>query len=131
MNTNLPAKRPIPVVPNLSYTWMISGVLYHGGADKLFAALHEKGLNECHFYNVNGSPIGQRVIAGGLASSFDVEEFHVIVSADQADTIFEFIYEFTEMAKPNVGIMHMSRLLRSTPNTLPDGLSDESEKAAS
>ena len=39
MSTTLPAKREKPTVPNLNYTWMISGILYHGGSDVLFAEL--------------------------------------------------------------------------------------------
>jgi len=131
MSTTLPAKREKPTVPNLNYTWMISGILYHGGSDVLFAELHKKGINACHFYNVNGHPIGQRVIAGGLSGSFDVEQFHIIVSADQADTVFEFVYEFTEMAKPNIGIMSMERLTRSTPNNIPEGIAEEATLTAS
>ncbi len=131
MSTTLPAKHEKPVVPNLSYTWMISGILYHGGSDLLFAELHKKGINSCHFYNVNGHPIGQRVIAGGLSGSFDVEQFYVIVAADQADTVFEFIYEYTEMSKPNIGMMSMERLVRSTPNEIPKGIAEEAALAAS
>ena len=131
MSNSLPVKHEKPTVPNQTWNWMISGILYHGGSDLLFAALHKRGINACHFYNVNGHPIGQRVIAGGLAGSFDVEQFHVIVAADQADTVFEFIYEFTEMEKPNVGIMSMERLVRSTPNSIPEGVTEEASLAAS
>lgn len=103
----------------LDYTWLISGVLYHGGTDLLIPELMKRGNNETYFYNVAGSPIGQRSVAG-VAGSFDVEMFHVVVSADQADNTFDFIYRFCKLSEPNKGIINMSKLLRSTQFQLPE-----------
>ena len=55
----------------LDYTWLISGVLYEGGTDLLIPELMKRGINEAHFYNVAGSPIGRKSVAG-VADSFDV-----------------------------------------------------------
>lgn len=101
----------------VDYTWLISGIVYEGGADKLLEALRLRGINECYFYNVAGNPIGKKTVAG-VADSFDVETFHVVVAADQADNIFDFIYEFCEMSEPNKGIVYMNKLSRSTVNLL-------------
>ncbi len=103
----------------LDYTWLISGVLYHGGTDLLIPELMKRGNNEIYFYNVAGSAIGQRSVAG-VAGSFDVEMFHVVVSADQADNTFDFIYRFCKLSEPNTGIINMSKLLRSTQFQLPE-----------
>jgi len=103
----------------LDYTWLISGVLYHGGTDLLIPELMKRGNNEIYFYNVAGSAIGQRSVAG-VAGSFDVEMFHVVVSADQADNTFDFIYRFCKLSEPNKGIINMSKLLRSTQFQLPE-----------
>ena len=112
-------------VPNIRYTWLITGVLYDGGSDRLLAALHQRGIDEAYFYNISGSPIGKRVFGGGLSESFDVEQFHIVVAADQADAVFSFIYNFAEMHRPHTGIMHMERLWRSTANALPADVSNE------
>lgn len=103
----------------LDYTWLISGTIYDGGSEKLLEALRLREINECYFYNVASSPIGKKTVAG-VAEAFDVETFHVVVSADQADNIFEFIYEFCEMHEPNKGIMYMNKLSKSTVNLLTD-----------
>lgn len=103
----------------LDYTWLISGTIYDGGSEKLLEALRLREINECYFYNVASSPIGKKTVAG-VAEAFDVETFHVVVSADQADNIFEFIYEFREMHEPNKGIMYMNKLSKSTVNLLTD-----------
>ncbi len=118
-------QRPKPAaIPMRNYSWMINGVLYHGGGEKLMLALHQYGLDEAYFYNVNATPLGRSSVAG-LADSFDVEHFHVIVSADQAETVFEYIFELMQMYKPNVGMMSLQRLLGSTPNVLPEGVQPE------
>jgi hypothetical protein len=103
----------------LDYTWLISGVLYEGGTDLLIPELMKIGINDVYFYNVAGSPMGRKSVAG-VADSFDVEQFHVVVSADQAENVFDFIYRFCELSQPNKGIINMNKLFRSTQLDLPE-----------
>ena len=103
----------------LDYTWLISGILYEGGTDLLIPELMKRGINEAHFYNVAGSPIGRKSIAG-VADSFDVEQYHIVVSADQAESIFDFIYRFCNLSQPNKGIINLNKLSRSTQLDLPN-----------
>ena len=116
---NIPTLQADPRVEYVDYTWMISGVLYQGGTDALIPKLMEKGINEVHLGNVAGTPIGKKTVSG-VADSFDVEEFFVVVSADQAENIFDFIYHFCELDQPNNGIIRLNRLSRSTVHKLPD-----------
>ena len=115
----LPVSKPDLGEHYLDYTWLISGVLYEGGTDLLIPELMKKGINEVYFYNVAGSPIGRRSVAG-VADSFDVEQFHLVVSADQADYIFDYIYRFCNLSEPNKGFINISKLFRSTGLDLPD-----------
>lgn len=115
----LPVSKPDLGEHYLDYTWLISGVLYEGGTDLLIPELMKKGINEVYFYNVAGSPIGRRSVAG-VADSFDVEQFHLVVSADQADNIFDYIYRFCNLSEPNKGLINISKLFRSTGLDLPD-----------
>ena len=103
----------------LDYTWLISGVLYEGGTDMLIPDLMKRGINEAYFYNVAGSPIGRKSMAG-VADSFDVEQFHVVVSADQAENIFDFIYRSCELSQPNKGFINMNKLVCSTRLNIPE-----------
>ena len=103
----------------LDYTWLITGVLYEGGTDLLIPELMKIGINDVYFYNVAGSPMGRKSVAG-VADSFDVEQFHVVVSADQAENVFDFIYRFCELSQPNKGIINMNKLFRSTQLDLPE-----------
>ena len=106
-----------PRVRYLDYTWLISGILYEGGTDKLVPELMKCGINEVYFYNVAGTIIGQKAVTG-VSGSFDVEQFHVVVTADQAENIFDFIYRFCDLSEPNKGIIYMNKLKRSTKHSL-------------
>ena len=106
-----------PRVSYLDYTWLISGILYEGGTDELVPELMKRGINEVYFYNVAGTIIGQKAVTG-VSGSFDVEQFHVVVTADQAENIFDFIYRFCELSEPNKGIIYMNKLKRSTKHSL-------------
>ena len=113
-----------PRVNYLDYTWLISGILYEGGTDKLIPELMKRNINEVYFYNVAGTMIGQKTVAG-VSGSFDVEQFHVVVTADQAENIFDFIYRFCELSVPNKGIIYMNKLKKSTKHELQNN--DQSE----
>ena len=106
-------------VQYLDYTWLISGIFYEGGTDKLVPELMKRGINEVYFYNVAGTMIGQKTVAG-VSGSFDVEQFHVVVTADQAENIFDFIYRFCNLSEPNKGIIYMNKLMKSTKHILQE-----------
>ena len=113
----------------LDYTWMISGILYQGGTDTLIPELMSRGINEVFFHNVAGTPIGKKTVSG-VADSFDVEEFFVVVSADQAENIFDFIFHFCELDKPNIGMIRLNKLSHSTSYKLSEddaGITDTVE----
>ena len=106
-----------PRVHYLDYTWLISGILYEGGTDRLIPELMKRNIHEVYFYNVAGTIIGQKAVTG-VSGSFDVEQFHVVVTADQAENIFDFIYRFCDLSEPNKGIIYMNKLKRSTKHSL-------------
>ena len=110
----------------VDYTWIISGILYQGGTDTLVPELMSRGINEVYFHNVAGTPIGKKTVSG-VADSFDVEEFFVVVSADQAENIFDFIFHFCELDKPNIGMIRLNKLSHSTIHMLPDERVEDNE----
>ena len=114
-----PEVKSDPRVRYLDYTWLISGILYEGGTDKLIPELMKRGINEVYFYNVAGTIIGQKAVTG-VSGSFDVEQFHVVVTADQAENIFDFIYRFCNLSEPNKGIIYMNKLMKSTKHKLQE-----------
>ena len=121
---HVPVLKRDPRVEFIDYSWLISGVLYQGATDILIPELQEKGINEVYFYNVAGSPIGKKTVSG-VADSFDVEEFFVVVAADQAENVFNFIYHFCDLDKPNMGMLRLNKLSRSTIHSLPDVVTED------
>ena len=119
MKMVFPELKTNPRVQFLDYTWLISGIFYEGGTDKLVPELMKRGINEVYFYNVAGTMIGQKTVAG-VSGSFDVEQFHVVVTADQAENIFDFIYRFCNLSEPNKGIIYMNKLMKSTKHELKE-----------
>ena len=47
-----PELKTDPQIQYLDYTWLISGIFYEGGTDKLVPELMKRGINEVYFYNV-------------------------------------------------------------------------------
>ena len=119
MKMVFPELKTNPRVQFLDYTWLISGIFYEGGTDKLVPELMKRGINEVYFYNVAGTMIGQKTVAG-VSGSFDVEQFHVVVTADQAENIFDFIYRFCNLSEPSKGIIYMNKLMKSTKHKLQE-----------
>ncbi len=107
-------------VPNLNYTRLISCVLYEGGAQAVLEMLHKRGINEAYFYSVRGAPIGRSSEVSSLPEIPKTEILHAVVAADQADYIYEMIYDMGELDRPNRGVVYVNRLSRSTPFELPD-----------
>ena len=51
----------------------------------------------------------------------------VVVTAKEADALFEYIYDTVEMHEDGAGFMYQSDLVGATPFVLPDGIADEVE----
>jgi hypothetical protein len=113
------------VIPNITYTRMLTCILYEGGAEKVLEELHHRGVNEAYYYNVRGNPIGRASLAGGLPEMPKTEVLHAVVSADQADYIYNFIYHEFKLNQQGIGMISVNRLIRSSPNMLPSDLQHE------
>ena len=108
-----------PAIPYIDYTRLITCVLYEGGAHTLMELLHHKGINETHYYNVRGNPIGRASLAGNLPEIPKTEILHATVSADQADYIYRMLYEEAKMDEQGKGVIYVNRLSRSSQITVP------------
>lgn len=113
-------------VPVIDYTRLITCILYEGGAVAVLEMLRGKAIHEAHFYSVRGAPIGRSSAVSGLPEIPKTEILHAVVSADQADYLYEQIYELARLEEPNRGIVYINRLSRSSRNILP---SEEELKA--
>ncbi len=80
----------------------------------------EKGINRANINSGRGmgkiTPLAYR----GVGGQGEKDILKVIVSQNQADEIFYYIYEEADINRPHGGIIYMSQLGMSTPYTLPD-----------
>ena len=116
-------------IPNIDYTRLITCILYEGGSIEILEKLHSQGINEAYFVSVRGAPIGRASSVEGLPEIPKTEILKVVVAADQADYIYEMIYDTAQLNEPQRGISYIQRLSRSSMNDLPEDSELEEEAA--
>ena len=104
---------------------LITGILPKGkGFDVLKKLKGEKGIITANVDSARGmghlTPEAHR----GIGEQSEKEILNVLITAEQADAIFEYIYEISEINKPHGGLIYMTSLQRATAYVLPD-LPDE------
>ena len=52
----------------------------------------------------------------------------VIVDEDQADTVFDLVYEHAEVNRPGGGMVLMASITLATPFLMPEGVPDETDE---
>ncbi len=99
---------------------LITCVLPKGAAPPLMSALKAKGIISVNITSARGigkiTPLKYR----GLGGQTEKEVLDVMVDAQSADEIFEFIYDEAEINRPHGGLIYMSALHRATQFVLPD-----------
>jgi nitrogen regulatory protein PII len=101
---------------------LITCVLYRKGGLAVLDALRKRGIESAALWHARGSAIGDPVGKNGLPVSFEKEIVVVAVPAQDADEIFEFIFETAEIDRPYGGLLYMEPLRRATSFVLsPDG----------
>ena len=107
-------------IPNIDYTRLLTCILYEGGAADVLEELYKRGIKEGYFVSVRGAPIGRSSTVEGLPEIPKTEILRVVVAADQADYIYQTIYEFAKLDEPQMGIIFVKKLTRSSLNILPE-----------
>jgi len=81
--------------------------------------LHEKGIVSGNINNARGSGHITAKVHQKVGYQTEKEIFRVVVNADKADEVFEFIYNHAELHHPHGGIMFQNALRKSTEYVLP------------
>ena len=87
------------------------------GLDLVKALKSETGVSTGNVTNSRGTGTSSNSNFGDWV---EVDVFDVIVDADRADEIFNFIYEKAGIGEGNHGFMIQSNLAKATRFTLPD-----------
>jgi nitrogen regulatory protein PII len=100
---------------------LITCILPKGLALPILTKLkEEKGINRANINSARGmgkiTPLAYR----GVGEQSEKDILNVIVSKDQADDIFNYLYDVADINRPHGGIIYMSQLGMSTPFIMPD-----------
>jgi len=106
---------------NISSPRLITCILPLGKAAPVVEALNdERGVTRATIHKARG--IGRYAALSGkaLAQPCEKDILNVVSEADEADALFTWLYDLTEIAEPHGGIMFMQRLEDALPFALPD-----------
>ena len=106
-------------------------VLPNDGTDRtLIETLwHEKGITRADSVAVRGVAALQEAKTkwGRLPESIQLKLVTVIVTVDEADALFDFIFEAAQIDRPGGGLMIMDGLRGATPFRLREDVPEEGE----
>lgn len=100
---------------------LITCILPRGTALDVLKRLQEdKGIIEAGVNSARGmgklTPLTHR----GMGEQSEKDILNVVVSADEADEIFAYLYETARINRPHGGLIYMTSLGYTTPFVLPD-----------
>ena len=120
-----------PLEPSLPFqaSQVISCMLPDDGTDRslILALRQEKGVIQTTSVSCRGIAAlrGALTKDGRLPKAKLVKLVNVIVSQEQANVLFDYIFEKARINRPDGGIIVMSQPIVSTPYSLPEGTPDE------
>ena len=122
MTDKHPADQTIP----REYCKLISCLLPDDGTDK---KLMQMLMNNKEIIRANStSCMGLAVLADAKAT-FDelpepalIRKVEVVISANDADDLYDYIYETANIGRPQGGVIWMAPLAMGSPFDLPDGV---------
>ena len=100
---------------------LITSILPAGKASNVVKKLkEEKGIITTNVNSARGmgklTPRAYR----GVGEQTEKQILNVVIDAERADEIFEFIYHEANIDRPHGGIIFMAKLQHQTPFVLPD-----------
>ena len=100
---------------------LITCILPKGVAQPTLEKLKlERGITRTNINSARGSGKITPLAYRGIGGESEKEILNVVVSAVEADDIFEYIYVEADINRPHGGLMYMCRLSHSTTLELPD-----------
>ena len=100
---------------------LITCILPHGLAlDVVQKLKDEKGIIEANVNNARGRGKPTLQAHRGVGEQTEKEILTVVVPSDQADELFEYIFDMANINRPHGGLIYMCRLKQASSFVLPD-----------
>jgi nitrogen regulatory protein P-II 1 len=98
---------------------LITCIIPAGRGLELVRQLKGQGVASVHVHHARGVGTSSRR-RRGVSYFAEREIIDVLVEAERADAIFEFIYRAADIGKPHAGMLLMEKAGRAAPLLLPD-----------
>lgn len=123
------ADAPLPGLGSGGTAKLIYCILPDDGTERrLLRWLRDQGITRANSVYCRGHSVLREAKArpGKLPEPALVRLVSIVVEADQADVLFERLYEQADIHRPNGGALLMTPLTLATPFALPEDIADES-----
>ncbi len=107
---------------------LISCILPDDGTERrLLAWLRDEGITRADSLYCRGHSVLREAVTrrGKLPEPNLVRLVRIVVDAEDAERVFDRIYEQADLHRPGGGALFMTPLLLATPFRLPEGIADE------
>jgi nitrogen regulatory protein PII len=111
--------RDITVLTDVS---LITCIVQRGAAEAIVKAAQAAGAQGATVHFGRGSGVRERLGIFGVAVDVEKEIVNIVVSADQADRVFESMYLAGNLDTPGMGIMYVTPLEKAATHIPQDVL---------
>lgn len=110
----------------LQHQKLITSIMPKGtGRQVLVGLRRDHGINTGNINMARGAGMYNPLVRRGIGEQTEKEMLTVVVPAEKADEIFEYIYHLADIGEPHHGIIFQSDLVCASPYVMPEGVAEE------
>ena len=107
---------------------LITSIMPKGTGRKVLVGLRkEHGINTGNINMARGASMYNPMSRRGIGEQTEKELLTVVVPADKADEIFEYIFDLADIGEPHRGIIFQSDLMCSSGYEMPRDIAEEKD----